>query len=131
MERTALKTHLVSRGVSAAVVLAFAAGGYALHSVYGTAGAVAWAPLAIATLAILTLSPLGTFMSVFTLWSGYWVDSCPNCPAVGVSEMRTGYLECDSCGERAVVVEPVVGPGWVAHRRDGAVEHSCGAGARP
>lgn len=84
-------------------------------------------PLAIIIGFAVVISPLGTLMSAFTFWTGFWVNSCPNCPSVGIDPMTTRYIRCDGCGDEIVEVEPVAGgDGWFSrHAKDEPTRHFC------
>ena len=74
---------------------------------------IVWAYVVMIGLIILPL-PIGGVMSVFTVWSGYGVSSCPNCPSFSFEEIKIRRLQCDCCGD----VEHQVGMsayGWI-HR---------------
>lgn len=124
-----MKREAAARGVSlvltTAVVIAAVLNAYLLSSdpawtLLGSLffGTILWLFIAV--------SPMGSIASVFTMWSGYWVNSCPYCMAVSVDRMETTHAECDSCGEHILEVDPVVRDIRVTrHSKDEPVRHYC------
>ena len=125
--RRARRMILKARGLSLAVVSSIPASLYAFALVTGSdpvTVAVSALPPILLGLLILAISPVGTFVSLLTIWTGRWVPSCPYCPLVHVERIETEFMECDSCGARSMQIAPIVGPGWVTHHGD-EIEHSC------
>jgi len=92
----------------------------AVGLIWARAGAAVPGALALLGLVIL-VSPLGTYLSVFTMWSGRWVRSLPDSPEFEVRTLEAVRMRCHEYGAVAWAVEPVVGPtGWVQHHPGGS-----------
>jgi hypothetical protein len=107
--RQRLRARLYAlRGVSAIITAGV------LIALYTFIGPLAVVAGVIITAFAMTLPVVGGLVSVFTLWTGYGISSCPNCPAFSAEEVTVNSRECAVCGE----VEHQLGMyvyGWTHH----------------
>ena len=102
----------------------------------GVVAAALVGPPALAAIGILLPllaipTPLGTFVSVLTLWTGRWVSSCPHCPSFSLRRFEPDVAECEACGAYVVRADPVAAGSLVTkHTADGE-ETYCSTGCSP
>jgi hypothetical protein len=60
---------------------------------------------------LLLMTPWAAYFSVFTMWAGYYIESCPFCPLVHLEPLEPNAFRCDGCGEAYWELYPVYGPG--------------------
>ena len=68
--------------------------------------------IAILSMVILP-TPFGDLLTVCTLWTGTYVQSCPRCLQFGFYSVEIETHECATCGKIEGDVKPIAGGGWV------------------
>jgi hypothetical protein len=117
MEQRAENAAIAARSASLVLTVGLLA---AVGFIWARTGPAVPGALALLNLVIL-ISPLGTYLSVFTMWSGYWVRSLPDSPEFEVRTLEVVRMRCHECDTVAWAVEPVVGPtGWVQCSPEGS-----------
>lgn len=101
--RSVKRRNILLRVASATLTLGTIAALYLYSDPFG------WF-MALAAVSFAAIPPVvGPLMSIFTLWSGRFVDSCPNCPDVRLRRIEISVERCDWCGHDWVKVDPVSG----------------------
>lgn len=75
------------------------------------------------------MTPVGDYLSMFTAWAGWMVESCPYCPLFHFTPLHLISETCDHCG--GTVFAAVAGrqvPGWIysgSNRQDSYCSYDC------
>lgn len=76
------------------------------------AGFQASVTIVISSMVILP-TPFGDLLTLFTLWTGTYVQSCPRCLQCGFYSVEIETKECAVCGKIEGDVKPIAGGGWI------------------